>query len=372
MSVQSQCSIKIKNNRGNFVPQKASIWQLKDKLHNKNWTKHAEIVNFRVENMTRQPNRQGGGMPVGIKRIFILLFVVLCGLVGHIEAVEVVLKTGRIVRGELIHETPTTITLQLASSQIEISKLSIKTIDGQSPFERRKPRSAFSLEILERAEVRIPSGNFLMGNARDKETLVHKVHLNAYWLDTREVTNTDYQKFVKATGHNSPRYWKDAKYNGSDQPVVGVSWEDANAYCNWKGKRLPTEAEWERAARGPQSRLYPWGDRFDVERTNTRESRNRRPLAVGTFIEGATAEGLLDMSGNVWEWCHDWFDDEYFRMSLVNNPTGPESGKKRVIRGGGWSAPEVHMARRRGENPSKTYPSLGFRCARTDLETEKK
>ncbi|MDP6039822.1 MAG: formylglycine-generating enzyme family protein [Candidatus Latescibacteria bacterium] len=309
-------------------------------------------------------------MLAGIKRMLLFLLVVLCGLVTQTEAVEVVLKTGRIVRGELIQETPTTITLQLTSSQIEISKLSIKTIDGRSPFERRKPRPAVSSEILEKAEVRIPSGNFLMGDTRDKDALVHKVHLYAFWIDTREVTNAQYQAFVKATGHNNPRYRKDAKYNGTNQPVVGVSWDDAYAYCNWKGKRLPTEAEWERAARGPQSRLYPWGDRFDIARTNTRESRSRRPLEVGTFIEGATTEGLLDMSGNVWEWCQDWFDEEYYRISPVNNPTGPESGKKRVIRGGGWSAPEVHMARRRGEKQGKTYPSLGFRCARTDNETE--
>ena len=307
-------------------------------------------------------------MPVGIKRIILFLLVVLCGLAAHAEAVEVVLKTGRIVQGELILETPTTITLQLASSQIEISKLSIKTIDGQSPFERRKPRSTVSSEILEKNEVRIPSGSFLMGEARDKDALVHKVYLDAYWIDTREVTNAHYQEFVTASSHASSRYWKDAKYNGASQPVVGISWEDANAYCNWKGKRLPTEAEWERAARGPQSRLYPWGDRFDIVRTNTRESRSRRPLDVGTFIEGATPEGLLDMSGNVWEWCQDWFDEDYYRISPVNNPTGPESGKKRIIRGGGWSAPEVHMARRRGEKPDKTYPSLGFRCARTDKE----
>ena len=307
-----------------------------------------------------------------IMGVCLIVFGVLSGLVDTTEAVEVVLKSGRVVRGELIRETATSITLQLSSSRIEISKLSIKTIDGRSPFERRRSRAAVSSDSASKMEVQIPAGHFLMGDTRDKNAPVHKVYLDAYWVDTREVTNAQYREFVTSTGHAAPRYWGESKYNDSNQPVVGVSWNDANAYCSWKGKRLPTEAEWERAARGVQSRLYPWGDRFDVTRTNTRETRNRRPMPVGTFPEGATSEGLLDMSGNVWEWCWDWFDDGYYRVSPLNNPTGPEAGKKRVIRGGGWSAPHIHMARRRGEKPDKTYPSLGFRCARSDTQARAK
>lgn len=303
-----------------------------------------------------------------IMGVLLIVFGVLYGLVDTAEAVEIVLKSGRVVRGELIRETATSITLQLSSSRIEISKLSIKTIDGRSPFERRRPRVAVSSDSASKMEVQIPAGYFLMGDSRDKNAPVHKVYLDSYWVDTREVTNAQYREFVTGTGHAAPRYWGEAKYNDPNQPVVGVSWHDANAYCSWKGKRLPTEAEWERAARGAQSRLYPWGDRFEVTRTNTRETRNRRPMPVGTFPEGASSEGLLDMSGNVWEWCWDWFDDGYYRVSPLNNPTGPEAGKKRAIRGGGWSAPHIHMARRRGEKPDKTYPSLGFRCARSDTE----
>ena len=306
------------------------------------------------------------------KRIFAIVLVVLTSAITTAEAVEVVLKSGRVVRGELIQETATSITLQLASSRIEISKLSIKTIDGRSPFEPRRAASATSADLFNKAEVQIPAGEFLMGDTRDKNAPVHTVHLDAYWIDTHEVTNAQYREFVADSKRTAPRYWQDEKYNKPTQPVVGISWEDADAYCAWKGKRLPTEAEWERAARGTHSQLYPWGDRFDATRTNTREARTRRPLPVGAFPEGATSEGLLDMSGNVWEWCWDWYDESYYRMSPLRNPTGPETGKKRVIRGGGWSAPQIHMAKRRGEKPDKTYPSLGFRCARSDSKGEGK
>ena len=309
-------------------------------------------------------------MRIDIKKIFLIVFAVLWGLTGPTEAVEVIMKSGRIVQGDLIQETTTSITLQLTSSQIEISKLTIKSIDGRSPFEQRKPIPASTSDLLKKTEVRIPMGHFLMGDTRDKKAFVHKVHLEAFWIDTREVTNAQYREFVTATTSSTPRYWKDAKYSAPDQPVVGISWTDADAYCQWKNRRLPTEAEWERAARGTQSRLFPWGDRFDAAKTNTREAKTRRPLPVGTFLGGATTEGLFDMSGNVWEWCQDWFEEEYYRVSPLHNPEGPASGKKRVIRGGGWSAPHVHMAKRRGEKPDKTYPSLGFRCARPDTDKE--
>jgi len=290
------------------------------------------------------------------------LLCVLC-LTGRVEAVEVVLKSGKIIRGELILETSTTITLQLTSNQIEISKLTIKSIDGRPPFEPHTSRPV--PQATRKDEIEISAGDFLMGNSRSKHVPIHNVYLDAFQIDTREVTNAQYRRFIKQTGHQAPRYWQDPKYNTDDQPVVGVTWRDAQAYCAWRGKRLPTEAEWERAARGTQSRLYPWGDRFDVSRTNTRESKNRRPMAVGSYPSGASPDGLLDMSGNVWEWCNDWFGKEYYLHSPHRNPSGPAEGKKRVIRGGGWTAPETDMANRRGEKPSKTYPSLGFRCARS-------
>ena len=296
-------------------------------------------------------------------RIFALLVVLFA--IHHAEGAEVVLKSGEIIRGELIRETTTSIILQLSSTQLEISKLSIKSIDGRPPFAQMKPPAPVSSSVLQKEEVLIPAGDFLMGNSQSKDNPVHKIYLDTHWIDTHEVTNEQYRKFLDATGHAAPQYWQDPKYNSDQLPVVGITWENAQAYCAWKGKRLPTEAEWERAARGMQSRLYPWGDRYDAERTNTRESNNRQPVPVGSYPTGMSAEGILDLSGNVWEWCHDWYDKDYYPASPARNPTGPNTGNKRVIRGGGWSAPQVDMSQRHGEKPTKTYPSLGFRCARS-------
>lgn len=297
------------------------------------------------------------------KLTFLALTVLLCFTSG-VEGVEVVLKSGKVIQGELIRETNTTISLQLASSQIEISKLSIKSIDGRPPFQRaqRKTNAPIPKDVL------IPASDFLMGVIKGKDNPVHKVYLDAFRIDALEVTNAEYRAFLETTNRKPPRYWQDPKYNTDKQPVVGVTYEDAKAYCESQGKRLPTEAEWERAARGPHSRLFPWGDRFDPERANTRETKRRRPSPVGSFPEGASPEGVLDMSGNVWEWCHDWFDKEYYAQTATKNPNGPNSGKKRVIRGGGWTAPHTDMAHRRGEKPNKTYPSLGFRCAKSVSE----
>jgi len=297
------------------------------------------------------------------RKLMFLALILMLSLAGRAEGVDVVLKSGNVVSGELIRETNTTITLQLESSQIEISKLTIRTIDGRPPFKTQESNTSPVGPIPK--EVLIPAGDFLMGVIKGKENPVHTIYLNAFYIDALEVTNAEYRTFIEATNRNAPNYWQDPKYNADKQPVIGVTYDDAQAYCQWRNKRLPTEAEWERAARGPHSRLFPWGDRFDKERTNTRESKHRQPLPVGSYPKGASPEGVYDMSGNVWEWCHDWFDKDYYLQTATKNPTGPETGKKRVIRGGGWTAPHTDMGLRRGEKPNKTYPSLGFRCAKT-------
>jgi len=223
--------------------------------------------------------------------------------------------------------------------------------------------------------VAIAAGEFTMGRTkltRDDDTKMrprvllddrpaHKVWLDAYYLDAREVTNAQYAKFVSATGHRPPYHWSGGQ-GEAELPVFNVSWDDANAYCRWAGKRLPTEAEWERAARaGKEGLSYPWGDKMEAGKA--RYNVEAGPAPVGQFP--ANDFGLFDMSGNVSEWCSDWFDREYYKSSPPRNPKGPETGIYKVIRGGAWSdeAARTTVFFRNWVRPTQTTPNIGFRCA---------
>jgi sulfatase modifying factor 1 len=232
--------------------------------------------------------------------------------------------------------------------------------------------------------VLIPAGEFLMGTSisqRDggrDEYPEHRIFLNAFYMDAYEVTNGRYLDFIKATGHRLPEHPRDKKltlWKGStvsdtfkDHPVVNVDWVDADAYCSWAGKRLPTEAEWERAARGITGRRFPWGD---VEPTRTlanylNQWRNGAGLEpVGNHQQGASPEGVYDLQGNVWEWVSDWYDPRYYEKGPIRNPKGPMEGTRKVIRGSGWEseAPLLRSAHRLSSDPTNRNHSLGFRCA---------
>jgi formylglycine-generating enzyme required for sulfatase activity len=211
--------------------------------------------------------------------------------------------------------------------------------------------------------VSVPAGEFWMGSedsdAVGDEKPRRPVYLDAFLIDKYEVTSVLYKRFIDATGRAAPQFW-----TGSDQPVVGVNWNDANAYCSWAGKRLPTEAEWEKAARGTDGRKYPWGEQWDASRANSGE-RLGRTDSVGSYPGGVSPYGAHDMAGNALEWVADWFEANYYQSAPSSNPRGPDSGHNRVVRGGsGASTPKnLRTSARLGNSPSGRGSALGFRCA---------
>jgi formylglycine-generating enzyme required for sulfatase activity len=213
----------------------------------------------------------------------------------------------------------------------------------------------------------IPEGEFLMGNQRTERTpFEHLVYLSTFLIDKTTVTWRQYQAFLSDTGTPFPPH--DPYWGIQDEhPAVYVSWHDARAYCQWVGGRLPTEAEREKAARGTDRRMYPWGEEPPTpDRAVFRRSwGNPATDPVGIRPQGASPYGVLDMGGNVWEWCSDWYSDDYLEASPYENPSGPETGTRRVLRGGSWdSRPDVLSASCRNfGHPGYREGDFGFRCA---------
>ncbi len=259
----------------------------------------------------------------------------------------------------------------------------------------------------------VPTGEFLMGSpddgrSFDDERPQRRIFMSAFLIDRHEVTNARYAQFVAATGHHTPSHtsphftlWvHNAPFPGSEQhPVVNVSWHDAVAYCRWDGKRLPTEAEWEKAARGTDGRRYPWGGDWDVLKANSasywagrtiefkdgeewttfwvhgdgaRISRERGlngevlTLPVGTFPEGASPYGLFDMTGNASEWVQDWYEPYSYLNAPLSDPAGPDGQLLKVVRGGSWLKParNIRASDRDYAFPADRASGIGFRCAK--------
>ena len=173
--------------------------------------------------------------------------------------------------------------------------------------------------------VLIPKGEFTMGSKDHSDELPHQVVLDGYYIDIYEVSNAKYRDFMQATDHPAPAYWDDPRLNKPAQPVVGVNWYDANAYCEWTGKRLPTEAEWEHAATGPDGSHFPWGHGVDPTKANYGQHVGKT-MPVNSYPEGVSHFGVYNMAGNVFEWVGDWYDPNYFRVSPAFNPQGPSDG----------------------------------------------
>jgi formylglycine-generating enzyme required for sulfatase activity len=212
--------------------------------------------------------------------------------------------------------------------------------------------------------------------ALDRESPVHKVYLDAYRIGKYPVTVGEYRRFVQSGGYQDEQFWAaggfgqwknpegwDDQIQHPNRPVTGVSWHEASAYAAWAGCRLPTEAEWERAARGPEGRKFPWGnDQINPSLANYGASKIGSATPVGVYPRGATPDGILDMAGNVWEWCQDWWSDAY-TADDVTNPTGPQKGDRRVVRGGCWflDSRYCRCACRYRVLPPGRYVNLGFR-----------
>ena len=257
-------------------------------------------------------------------------------------------------------------------------------------------------EVLSTIEwVSIPEGTFLMGSTPeeveaayedaklrssmlerhtfDAELPQHQVYLSAYEISRYEITNAQYRAFIEATdrptprGHNGEETWLDETLNGDTQPVVGVTWFDAQAFAEWIGGSLPTEAQWERAARGTSARTYPWGDTPPKARQHANFARRyNRPVSVGQFSKGESPDGIADLAGNVWEWCLDEYSPTAYQRGSSDVSRNPlnlrfrDVLRARVIRGGAW---DVGRAFLRSGLRFKFYPldsthTIGFRVVR--------
>jgi formylglycine-generating enzyme required for sulfatase activity len=228
--------------------------------------------------------------------------------------------------------------------------------------------------------VTIPAGPFIRGTESGgyDEQPQRTIHLDAFAIDRYEVTNHQYQQFVLATSHRKPglpaRYAKSGgKMKGVNQPVVYVSWDDASEYCRWKGKRLPTEAEWEKAMRGSDGRLWPWGNREQPNGANWARVQDGYEVSasVGNFQTDKSPYGVMDGAGNVIEWVADWYDETYYKSSPEQNPPSPEYGTYRVLRGGGYTTTggDIRITSRSKMMPDFRDETIGFRCASSNVET---
>lgn len=229
-------------------------------------------------------------------------------------------------------------------------------------------------EPKENPFILIPEGEFVMGSEEGgfDEKPERRVYLDAFKINQFEVTQFNYAEFVKATGHRSPfsRYLKNIEsFNDQNQPVIYVTWEDADDYCRWRGGRLPTEAEWERAAKGTKGAAWPWGSESKAIFANFlgTDDQFHYTSSVGTFEQDKSSFGLYDVAGNVREWVQDWYEEQYYRHAPNRNPKGPEQGEMKAMRGGSWNDSPLsgRTSARMKMFPDYRDTTVGFRCAKS-------
>ena len=274
------------------------------------------------------------------------------------------------------------------------------TPDPASASEAQKPPEKLPAGVIEKdgkyfckkdgAEmVFLPRGSFLMGAKGQEENPLARVFVDGYFIDKYETTNARYRRFVEETKHPAPAFvqrgrsteaWRDRRINKPDQPVVGVTWADATAYCKWAGKQLPTQAQWEKAARGRDGRKYPWGDGpadeagafkanyAQMGRPGAAQKNDGFPYTapVGKLPGDRSPYGVMDMAGNAAEWCADWFGVPDRKKGETTNPKGPATGVARVLRGGSWLSSvrfgdPLRCSEVQYQKPTVSAWNLGFR-----------
>lgn len=224
-----------------------------------------------------------------------------------------------------------------------------------------------------REMVQIPEGPFTMGSndGDPDEAPEHQVFLKAFYIDVREVSQDEYARFAKMTRRSMPKIevFEDdqSKVLKPELAAMSVSWDDARAYCKWAGKRLPTEAEWEKAGRGEGKRKYPWGDKFANGRANVdgAEDGFKYLAPPGSFEAGRSPYGLYDMTGNVAEWVEDSYEEQLYKKAVYRDPKGPDDGQLKVVRGGSWRETEqnARLSKRFAAKHWRTDITIGIRCA---------
>ena len=227
--------------------------------------------------------------------------------------------------------------------------------------------------------INIPAGKFTLGVGEQ----VREMSLPAYFIDKTEVTNNAFEKFILSGGYETKKYWTAAgwnfikensiihpkslsrgSFNEPEKPVAGISWYEADAYCRWAGKRLPTAEEWEKAARGTDGRLFPWGNRMDYSLLAYRSSNVHRPVAVGLFPAGGSPYGVLDMAGNVWEWTSSSYEGVDYKYTILNPEEIEKRGELIIIKGGSWgsNSNQFQCGYQYYEQKDATQFNIGFRC----------
>jgi formylglycine-generating enzyme required for sulfatase activity len=344
-----------------------------------------------------------------LKSVRSTLFVLVIGIMNvHISGCRVSESTQAAV---IVTKEQPNIQMHISTVQTSITVLQTQTLTPK-PIENRLATPEFSKTVPpsvtpsptlspgenqvspsdEMVIVFIPAGEYLMGSletdigADYDELPQHLVYLNSYWIDQTVVTNAMYAHFLNEMGNQieDRSTWMDAgdddvlivqqdgiwkpKEGFENHPAVEVTWFGARAYCQWAGRRLPTEAEWEIAARGAlpggdNDRIYPWGDEISCDKAQYANCGGGL-LPVNSKPAGASPTGVLGLSGNTWEWISDWYADDYYAESPLENPKGPSEGVTRVLRGGSWEYDWKHLrsANRRHNGPSVSMHDYGFRC----------